>query len=653
MKKKTNKVLCLLLSVVVFTGIFASCKANGGEGVKPSVGEDTDIGKIVKTDKIIVADGKTDYKILLPENADSELVAASNELKLLFSEATGVNLVSTSTYVNGNKYFSLGNTVLAKDNGLTCTYEELGFSGYKIKTIEDSICINAYDSTAVIYGVYEYLERMLNFDCYFVDVYSIDKVSTLNLYDFDCVDVPDFERRVSGAAYVQNDTTGTSRTRMRLDLYYQTFLNNTGYGSWHNCWWAAHPRDYYDLYPEWYNEDFRWSNAEEGIVDDSRSQLCYSAHGNEESLTKLLEVTANKAFDLFMNNPSDNELSLNVMDNEYECDCGACNADAEKYGARSATVILFFNRLAALLEEKFAQTDDPRKDTWKLSFYAYGNYRQAPVTKTVDEKGNVTYNYHPDMVLSPRVSPMYAGDMDLSAPVDSEKNTEYYDNMFKWKEISSQMHLWLYDFYFWDYGSMVYFDSLDRYQEHLRLMRDAEADWVMFEQHGHCPTSFLGLRQYISQKLMWNVDDDVVALTDKYFKAMYGTESETLKKLYSETKALVTRNTQELGMTIWHQGRGLGKTEYWPKTVMLDRYERMIAAEDKLRESGQLIAADNVKREAMAPLYMLIDLYRLDYSPEVRTQYIQTMKDMFDYFGYTTVSQSMTITNMLPVWSRS
>ena len=149
MKKKMNKSLCLLLSCILCTSVIASCKNNGDSSslnsdnqnsssieIKPSLGADTDIGKIVKTDKMIVSEGKTDYKILIPNNADGEIVTASNELKLLLNEATGVNLVSTSNYVKGDKYFSIGNTDLAEENGFTCTYEEVGFSGYKIKTIE-------------------------------------------------------------------------------------------------------------------------------------------------------------------------------------------------------------------------------------------------------------------------------------------------------------------------------------------------------------------------------------------------------------------------------------------------------------------------------------------------------------------------------------
>jgi hypothetical protein len=126
-----------------------------------------------------------------------------------------------------------------------------------------------------------------------------------------------------------------------------------------------------------------------------------------------------------------------------------------------------------------------------------------------------------------------------------------------------------------------------------------------------------------------------------------------MKQVYAETKALVTRNTQELDMPIWQQGRGLTKKEYWPKTVMLARYEKMIAAENRLRESGQFVAADNVKREAMAPLFIFIDLYRLDYSPEVRSEYIQTMIGMFDYFGYTEFSQTYRLDEMIATWMRS
>ena len=152
MKRKFSGFLCLLLSGIIFSGTMASCqdtntKPNNGEpSGEPSFSDgQTDIGKILKTDKVIVENGKTEYKILIPENADSEIVTASNELKMFLSESTGASFTTTTNYTEGDKYFSLGNTQLIQEEGLSCTYQELGFSGYKIKTVDDSVCIYAYD----------------------------------------------------------------------------------------------------------------------------------------------------------------------------------------------------------------------------------------------------------------------------------------------------------------------------------------------------------------------------------------------------------------------------------------------------------------------------------------------------------------------------
>ena len=115
--KNIKKILCLLLASMMIVG--ASCK-NGGDS-SSSTPEDSSGGggsavvnpvnpvkpnsfgdvkgelheyKITETDKYIVKDGKTDYKILIPKGMaeNNYISAAVSDLKLMFSEATGVEL---------------------------------------------------------------------------------------------------------------------------------------------------------------------------------------------------------------------------------------------------------------------------------------------------------------------------------------------------------------------------------------------------------------------------------------------------------------------------------------------------------------------------------------------------------------------------------
>ena len=653
--KKKNAVICLLLSGLMTLGALSACKGNTGNssGNQTNVEGMTDIGKIEKTDKVIATNGATSYKILLPDEVSSDLLTASNELRLFLSEATNAQFDVATEYVEGEKYFSLGDTELAQEASIECDYTELGLSGYKIKTVGDSVCIAGYTDTAVIYGVYEYLERMLDFDYYFNDTYSLEKVSTLYLYDFDCVDVPDFDVRVAGLKYISKEASQITKRRMRLELYQNTFVSPLNVGCWHNSMAVMPPQQYFDAHRDWYNEQFTWKNKEEGTFDDYTAQICYSAHGNETELTALLETLADVIFNYFQQFPNTVEFAFNMQDNDSECDCDACLTDETKYGARSATLIKFFNRLAGLIEQKFMDAGDKRYETFKLSFYAYHKYRQAPVEKIVGKNGKVSYKYEAEMKLNKHISPMYANSyINLTEAHDSQNNIDPYDTLDKWRQIAPHIHIWIYDVYFRSEGYMVYFDSLNRYQEHLRKFKEAEADWIMSEQEGPTPTAFIMLRGYVLAKLMWNIDEDISVLVDKYFKAMYGSQADTVKQVFVEMKTLVARNNQELGMTNLTT-RGYDFTSnpaWWPKALLADWNDKLKAADAALRQSGEEQAAQHVRIERISPLYMLLEMHRLTYSESVYQSYKAELKSLFDEFGYTELSQELKIDEAFAKW---
>ena len=66
----------------------------------------------------MVRNGKTAYRVVIPENATSDIEYAKSELSRFFKEATGINLRFVSdknlTHSADNRYISLGNTNLYK-----------------------------------------------------------------------------------------------------------------------------------------------------------------------------------------------------------------------------------------------------------------------------------------------------------------------------------------------------------------------------------------------------------------------------------------------------------------------------------------------------------------------------------------------------------
>ncbi|MBQ4268577.1 MAG: DUF4838 domain-containing protein [Clostridia bacterium] len=661
--KILSKFIALLLGCVTAVSVFAACDGGGpnvqsGQGNAnaglSATGEKTDIGRIVKTDKVIIQNGVTDYQILLPAEASDDLKTAASELKFFVSESMNVNLSTTTEYEANGKYFSLGFTEIAKANGFTCSYGEVGVFGYKLKTVGDDICIYGFTDSAVVYGVYEYLERMFEFEYYSENIYNLNQLQTLYLYDFDCVDVPDFDYRVIDGGFLGTGNHETTRRRMRGVVYHESFINPTamGWGCWHNDVSLLSAAKYYELHPEWYNDEFAWANDEHTSANSHTSQLCYTAHGDDESLALMIETTAQIMFEVMQAYPLQSQISMNMQDNGNECDCDSCNEDLEKYGARASSLILFFNRVAPLLEQKLAAVNDPRVDSFKISFYAYYEYQEAPVTAEKNKDGSYTYTYAPEMKLNEHVTPLYANiKIKFAESTDSEDNAWHYLTLKKWEQIAPGMAAWVYNAYFWSFGGLVHYDYNNYIQEHLKAYREVGVDWIFMQTRSNTPTAFQVLKNYLIMKLFWDIDADVAALTDKFFKVFYGSESEEMKTLYFETRALMSRNVNDLGLSTDVQNRNLGENSaWWPKAVLKDWYDRMKAAEKRLIAAGEMVAADNVKRETISPLFLMVHNHLLTYSPAQLAAYKAEVIGLFDYFGYTAVSEQVGLESMLVPW---
>ena len=124
-----------------------------------------------------------------------------------------------------------------------------------------------------------------------------------------------------------------------------------------------------------------------------------------------------------------------------------------------------------------------------------------------------------------------------------------------------------------------------------------------------------------------------------------------MKSIYLETRALMTRNITDLDFDTDVQNPNLMEnTAWWPKSLIKNWYDRCVAAESRLIESGEMIAADNVKRERIAPLYMMVAPHRETYSPNQIATYKSEIMSLFDYFGYTQISERVSLQSALVSW---
>ena len=327
--------------------------------------EPGDNGLVEVKGQYLVNEGATEYKIVIPENAGSLILVAVSEFNKFFSEATGVSIpvVTDSEFSGDGKFISMGETTLLKDTDITYSYEELGRDGYKIITKNDDLYLIGGHDYGTMYAGYELLEILVDYDFYAEDCYSLTKgLSQIPLYDFDLTDIPDFPIRLASDGVTDSNTKTLFRLRQRPLTENYVTINNY----WcHNSF--QYVQDSPDVNSNWYNA--------------AQTQLCYTAHGIKEEYEKMLSASFEKLKEALIQTPDKDGVTFTMQDNSDSCNCESCMAIVEKYGAISASFILFLNDLNKMVRDWFATEEgQPYARDLRLVFFAYAGYETPPTT---------------------------------------------------------------------------------------------------------------------------------------------------------------------------------------------------------------------------------------------------------------------------------
>ena len=117
----------------------------------------------------MVENGKSDYKILMPSNADSYLFVAESELKYFFEEATGVKLDTVFEPEGGlahtaeGKYISLGETKMLESANVDVKKSMLGSQGVRIATKDKTIYMTGATTVGTLNSVYTLLQILFDY----------------------------------------------------------------------------------------------------------------------------------------------------------------------------------------------------------------------------------------------------------------------------------------------------------------------------------------------------------------------------------------------------------------------------------------------------------------------------------------------------------
>ena len=641
----------MLLSSIFAVSALTACNKGGenssaGTNYTPyetTLGGESETHKneSVKTENFLVQDGKTSYKVLYPENASSQVLTAVDELTLFFKEATGIALtaVSDAEYDANGKYLSVGETKLFTAAGLTADKELLGAQGAQVRTENQSVFMCGAGDLGTLYSVYEFLRDAFDYEFYTEDCYDLNTdVTELALYDYDILEVPDFQSRFGGWGYTVNNTMTKNRLRFQaVDDVYTPIQNMT----FHNAFGYLPKETYQSAHPFWYADD--------------GSQLCYTAHGDAEEYDSMVSTIVAFYKNLFKTDPTATRISFTQSDNLSWCSCATCAESNKTYnGANVATLIKFLNEVERRMEE-WLDTEEgkPYDRDYKLIVFAY-HETNLPPTKEVNGK----YEAIDSSVIPNKNVGVFFAETNADYTYSWEGNASSINAMYRerlraWASIVPEGNLswWLYSVcannYFTPYNCM------DGYSYYYQLAKECGVVEIFNQADLPQMGPALGwgmLKGYLSAKLAWNTNYNIDYLVDKFFKAQYGAGAEEMKTVYTEWLAHSAYQRDALGV---NGSRSIffdySSATYWPKGLL----ERWIDITSQAIEKIELAGGDretrygvNVSVERACYEYLYLLNYGIRLSPAKKASLQQQLKSDVLNSGVTMFSEYATVATM-------
>ena len=626
-----KKMISILLALTVLGSLPAcnNASTNGGNS-SSEAGQD---GLPVVANEYIVKNAASDYEVLYPANALPLEMLAVNEFVAFFKEATQIALrvVSDDKMEEDGKYISIGYTKLLSDAGYTYSTEELKTDGFKIKTLNDDVLIFGASDYGSLYGAYETLGYLFDFEYFYNDCYSLNKgVTNLSLYDFDVVEVPDIEYRATGYGSLSNNNMDCYRLRMRP--YPDFFIPINGIVFHNSLSYVQSSPDYNAAY---------W-------LATSGDQLCYTAGGNEEELEKMLNASFATLKDHLIRMPDRKVVTFTIEDNPNFCACEACQDIISQYnGANSSVVIMFLNKLNAKVRAWFQEDEGkPYARDLDIVFFAYNATTEAPV---VFNEQTQKYEGINGLKLDEGISVMYAPiAADFTGSLKEGINVQYYKTAQQWSDITRNMYLWIYSTNFVYY--LAPYDSFDGIADNYATAKEVKTRWIFdqaqWNEYGFS-TGWSNLKSYLNAKLAWDADADIDELINDFFKTYFGPAEAEMKEIFAQFRVLSEYNKENQalgGLRSIYQD--VMQEKFWPKNLLaewISLYDKALAKIEPLKESNPVVYRRYYKHiagERLSVYYLFVSLYTYNTDETVIKSYQKQFKADAEAFGVTLFSEN-------------
>lgn len=607
----------------------------------------------MRKDKLfLVKDGNPIYKIIVStENLRDYEIAAKEELKNLLFAATGYTfevfpdkelnpITGAATekdlvWSKEDRYISVGKTSIAKQADFSVDKSEVGFTGYAIKTIGNTVLLLGGGVAGTLFAVYDFLKRTVGYECYAEDEIYFDAKYPFEIPVFDIKIKPCFEFPYLSSPVYAGKPTATRRMKWVHPWIWC--------GGAHNSFHLLPPEKYRKEHPEWY------AVSKEG---KELHQLNYAESENYEDI--VFENLVGYLKDSYKDDYREELTYLQFGQEDYEKEWDESEKTLkayEKYGTHSALLIKFINRLAEKIEKWVAENQPDR--TVYLSTFAYLQTMQPPVKYDVegnllrDENGKAipiddSMRLRDNVIV--RLAPINS---NWYEPFTAESNTKNREMLEAWSSLG-KVTLWVYGTsYHTMYANLNDFDSIQpNYQFYKKL--GVQHLYDQFIAIGRGSPCFRDWRMYFRSKLAWDVNLNAEKLTADFFEKYYKDSAPTMFRYMQDVKAVYKEKWRAVGLLGDCNWVELYIPELWSKEDLLkwlgyfDEAYKSVEYRKENDFNVYIKLHNRITMESVSVRYLLITLYGESvyntqdlYNEKVKLYNDLKRFDMWPRYGYT------------------
>lgn len=516
--KRKNIFRCLsvfLCSTLLFSAFACGKKPEESGGNEGNGGAFST--EIKDTSILLASNGVSPYKIVIANDAAPVIETGANEIATYLRLSTGATIAVTSDeaqsgLTNGDYVISVGDTYMSRAANVSVSAAEVTRDGYAIKRMENAVYIVGASDKATAYGCLEFLEKQIGYETYTAKEIAYDTHDTLYLKDFDLVDIPSFEsRNMDGMAQLDQETSFRLRVGLMFGGGSDRFDNdNKKYyipDADHNTDTIISP----DKNPEYAK-----------FISGGSTQICFTqGNGLEEAyITELIKS--------IQENEDGYLVNVSQEDGKNFCQCGSCQAEIRLYGI-SGLWIRFLNKIITGIEAW--RTENCPERYLEYTTYAYGDSLAPPVDVLPDGSYRVKDDSCiPHEKLNIRVT-MASCSVHALDDEDCPENATKWITMQGWRAVTDKFHIWDYAAVYNNY--LPFYDDIGSLKRNKQIYAEMGVTDLFTEYNsGGSFTQFGYLRMYLHAKTMWNVNEDIDALTDNFFKHYYKDVATEMRAVY-------------------------------------------------------------------------------------------------------------------------